>query len=139
MNAGRHKPVPSSTFSTSITSVLMRPLNTYWGPLMDLVLLVDFFPETLGRGGRRTAVTLGSGIEEMGGKGRGEGWFHGPGLTWTSSCSRPAGCRTGRRRAPGCCRRRSSAGCRAAAAPCRCLSGWFPESEGGGEKKNDNN
>lgn len=51
MNAGRHKPVPSSTFSTSITSVLMRPLNTYRGPLMDLVLLVDFFPETLSRGG----------------------------------------------------------------------------------------
>lgn len=131
MNAGRHKPVPSSTFSTSITSVLMRPLNTYRGPLMDLVLLVDFFPETLSRGG---AVTLSSGIEEMGGA-EGGGWFHGPGLTWTSSCSRPAGCRTGRRRAPGCCRRRFSAGCRAAAAPCRCPSGWFPESGGGGEKK----
>lgn len=71
MNAGRHKPVPSSTFSTSITSVLMRPLNTYRGPLMDLVLLVDFFPETLSRGGRRTAVTLSSGIEEMGGAGGG--------------------------------------------------------------------
>lgn len=82
MNAGRHKPVPSSTFSTSITSVLMRPLNTYWGPLMDLVLLVDFFPETLGRGGRRTAVTLGSGIEEMGGaegRGGGRGGFTAPG------------------------------------------------------------
>ncbi len=40
-------PVPSSTFSTSMTSVLMRPLNMYCGPLMDFVLLVDFFPDTL--------------------------------------------------------------------------------------------
>lgn len=41
---GRGLPVPSSTFSTSMTSVLMRPLKIYREPLMDLVLLVDFLP-----------------------------------------------------------------------------------------------
>ena len=50
-------------------------------------------------------------------------------LTWTSSCSKPAGCRTGRRRAPGCCQQRSSAGCRGEAAPWRCLLGWSPAEE----------
>ena len=41
---GRGLPVPSSTFSTSMTSVLIRPRKMYKEPLMDLVLLVDFLP-----------------------------------------------------------------------------------------------
>lgn len=41
-------PVPSSTFFTSMTSVLIWPLKMYREPLMDLVLLVVFLlPVTL--------------------------------------------------------------------------------------------
>lgn len=55
---GQDSPVPSSTFSTSMTSVLIRPLKMYREPLMDLVLLVDFLlPVTLKDNGKSVSPT----------------------------------------------------------------------------------
>lgn len=55
---GRGLPVPSSTFSTSMTSVLIRPRKMYKEPLMDLVLLVDFLPPvTLKDSGKSASPT----------------------------------------------------------------------------------
>lgn len=152
---GKHKPVPSSTFSTSITSVLIRPLNTQRGPLIDLVLLVDFFPETLGNGTTLRLLWAGKTSVDASATVRKEpvsvthvhSYKHCYGksrhvllflfclhtknlskqecehllqflhvqllsssqsievavLTWTFSCSKPEGCQTRRRHAPGYC------------------------------------
>lgn len=48
-------------------------------------------------------------------------------LTWTFFCSRPKGCQTRRRHAPGYCLLRFLADFHEAATLCKYLSGWFPE------------
>ena len=63
---GLGPPVPSSTFSTSMTSVLIRPLKMYKVPLIDLVLLVDFLlPVTLKDNGKSEFPTKGSITERV--------------------------------------------------------------------------
>lgn len=71
---GQGPPVPSSTFSTSMTSVLIRPLKMYREPLMDLVLLVDFLlPVTLKDNGKSVSPTKGASQRGGSGAGRGSG------------------------------------------------------------------
>jgi hypothetical protein len=71
---GQGPPVPSSTFSTSMTSVLIRPLKMYREPLMDLVLLVDFLlPVTL-KGNSKSVSPTKDSVTVGSARGRGELW-----------------------------------------------------------------